>query len=76
MFFTKQINSYLCSNKIFQINIFLFNIEKIRAGNWQQVHIWKNNVNMTFNSFKQMVRKQNFMKILEFMPEKNHPVYR
>ena len=56
MFFTEKIHSYLYSNKNFKIDIFVFNIEKkIRAANWQQVYIWKSNVNMTFNSFKQMV---------------------
>ena len=49
MFFTEQIHSYLYSNKNFEIDIFVFN--------WQQVHILKNNVNMTFNSIKHKVSK-------------------
>ena len=40
-------------------------LKKIRGANWQQFYIRKNNVNMTFNSMKQMGSKNNFMKILK-----------
>ena len=42
-------------------------LKKIRGANWQQFYIRKNNVNMTFNSMKQIGSKNNFMKILKSM---------
>ena len=58
MFFTEHVHSYLYSNKIFKTDIFVFNIEKknqLATGN-KSTH-GKNNLNMTFNSIKQMMSK-------------------
>ena len=78
--YIQKLNIFRCSllNKYIHIHIYiqarifkqiyLYSVlKKIIGANWQQFYIRKNNVNMTFNSMKQMGSKNNFIKILKSM---------